>query len=167
MARMPLASDGGDHGTELALRIVSGAGDGMIGHDGNGLAKADAEVALKLSARHETGAVELVEARRAEVPDAGGRFAHLNDAAAVGLGGCEVQGGHLGERVAHGLIDCAFAEFAAVDVRDGNAEHNGCDSRGEKLEAVAEENEDVWLEPGECFGETIETDADGMQIRYG
>ena len=53
------------------------------------------------------------------------RLAHLDDAVAERLGRDEVQMRQLGDGVAHGVVDRAFGNLAAMDVRDRNAHQRG------------------------------------------
>ena len=86
---------------------------------------------------------DAVEPRRADHMHPLGRLAHLADPAGVVLGGGEVQGGHFGDRVADGVVESPFGQFAAVDVADRNAEQQRRLHRGEDFVAVAEHHHGI------------------------
>ena len=107
----------------------------------------------------ELAAGEVVERGRAGTVDAPRLFAHADDAVASGFGGGEVDVGHLGDGVAHGVVDGAFADFAAFDVRDGNAQGERDAGGGEHLVAVGDEQEQVGAHLRERVGEAEDGEA--------
>ena len=113
-------------------------------------------------AREEAAAAEVIEGGRAGVVDAPGLFAHGDDAGAGVGGGGEVDVAHFGERVADGVVDGAFADLAAFDVGDGNAQGEGDGGGGEHLVAVGDEEEQVGAEGAQRVGEGEDGDADAF-----
>ncbi len=105
---------------------------------------------------------QVVERRRAGTVDAPGLFAHGDDAIASVRGGSEVDVRHHGERIADGVVDSAFADFAAFDVGDGNAKSESDGSRREHFVTIGDEKKDVRAQLAESVGEAEGGDADGL-----
>ncbi len=70
--------------------------------------------------------------------------------------------GQLGEGVAHLVVDGALADFAALDVGDGNAQGQGNGGGGEHLVAVGDEQQQVGPPGGERVGQAEHGEADGL-----
>src|SRR5271157_245137 len=95
-------------------------GHGVIGNEDARAVKIEAEPLLHLNAREQRAATQMIERGSAGAMDSPRLFAHRNDAVASVVGRGEVDVTHLGERVSYGVVDGAFADFASLDVRDGN-----------------------------------------------
>jgi len=102
----------------------------------------------------------VIERRRSGAMNAPWFFAHGDDAVAGSEGGCEVNVSHFGERVANGVVDGAFADFTAFDVRDGNAQGQGDGSRREHFVAVGDQEEKIGAKCAEMIGKAQRGDAD-------
>ena len=75
--------------------------------------------------------------------DALGRFAHLDDAPGIRLGGDEVQVRHLGDGVTDGVVHGPFGRFAAVGMGHRDVQDERRLGRRQHLEAVALDDDDV------------------------
>ena len=101
----------------------------------------------EMVAREELGFFQVVERGRAGSMNAPRFFAHGDDAIAGSECGCEMNVSHFCESVANGVVDCAFADFTAFDVRDGNAQGERDRSRCEHFVAVGDEEK----KSGACY----------------
>ena len=84
--------------------------------------------------------------------DPPGLLAHLPYARGVLFEGHEMDVAHLGDRVAQLLVDGALGELAARDVRDRQVQDRRGGGRREDLVAIAQQDDDVGLKPGEGVG---------------
>ena len=85
----------------------------------------------------------MIERGRTGAMDAPGLFAHGDDAAARGFSRGEMNVGQLGEGVADLVVDGALADFAAFDVRDGNAQRERDAGGRQHLVAVGDEEQQI------------------------
>ena len=76
--------------------------------------------------------------------------------------GSEMDVAHLGERVAHGIVDGAFADFAAFDVGDGNAKGQRNCSGSQHLVAVGNEQKRSGRIWPEAVRQAESSHADGL-----
>ena len=73
-----------------------------------------------------------------------------------------MNGRHLGERVAHLVVDGALRNFASFDVGDGNTQRKRNRSGREHLIAVGNEQQKIWPPCGKRVGQAENGDADGL-----
>ena len=86
--------------------------------------------------------------------DTPGLFSHRDDASAGIVRRSEMNVTHLGDRVPNGVVDGAFADLAAFNVGDGDAQSK-CDGGGsEHFVAVGDEQEQVGAQATKQVGET-------------
>jgi hypothetical protein len=94
--------------------------------------------------------------------DAPGLFAHGNDARFCIFRGSEMDVAHFCERVANGVVDGAFADFAALDVGDGNAKGQGNACGSQHFVAIGNEKEQVRANLRQRIGQRKSGQADGF-----
>src|SRR5258706_10773821 len=87
-------------------------------------------------------------------------FTHGNDAVARGEGRSEMDVRHFREGVANGVVDRAFADFTALNVRDGNPEGERDGGGSEHFVAVGDEEKKVGTKCAEVIGKAQRGDAD-------
>ena len=104
----------------------------------------------------------MIEPRRAHVEHALRVLAELDRAAAIRLGGDEVKMRHLRNAVSDSLVERPLCRLATVEVRDGNPGDERGLCRSEDLEPVAEQHDDVGVEPGEGVGEPDHAESDRL-----
>ena len=164
IAEQNLAGDGFERG-EQRVRFaggVAGDGGGVIG-DQDGRRQFDAKPGLQLLTAHQDAAPQMVERRRSGAMHAPLLFAHGDDAGARRLGGCEMHVAQLGERVADRVVNGAFADFAAFDVRDGDAQRQRDGRRRQHLVAVGDEEQQIGTHLAQAVGEPERRHADGFR----
>jgi hypothetical protein len=105
---------------------------------------------------------DAVQPRRADDVDVDGVLAHAPDAVGAGLGGREVEMGHLGDRVAGVLVVAAARAVAAVDVAQHQAGERGRDRRRQDLGSVPEDEHDVRAEGLVGIGHAHHAYANGL-----
>ncbi len=115
----------------------------MIGHDGWRRLEVDVECLLQFRSGQQLAACEVIERGGPGTMDPPGLFAHADDAGSCCIGGCEVNVRHLGESVADGVVDGAFADLSAFDVRHGDAQGESDAGGGEHLVAVRDQQQQV------------------------
>ena len=89
-------------------------------------------------------------------------FVHGDDAAARFERGSEMDVAHLGEGVAHGVIDRAFADLATFDVSDRNAQGKRDGSGREHFVAIGNQEKNVRAHLAEAIGQAERSHANGL-----
>src|SRR5208337_3137891 len=69
---------------------------------------------------------------------------------------------HLRQGVAHGVVNRAFADFAALDVRDGNAQCQSHGGGGQHLVAVRDQEQQVRPQASKQIGQAEDGNANGL-----
>jgi hypothetical protein len=68
----------------------------------------------------------------------------------------------LGKRVSHRIVNCALTDFAAFDVRNGDAHRNCGGCGGQHFVAVSYEEKQIGPPRRECIGEAQDCDPDSF-----
>jgi hypothetical protein len=102
---------------------------------------------LNLCAAEERTAAQVIERRRAGAVDAPLLLAHGHHARPRQFRGSKVDVAQFGERVADGVVDGAFADLPAFDVRHWNAQRRGHRRGRQHLVAVRNEQQQVGTHP--------------------
>jgi len=106
---------------------------------------------------------KLIKRRAAREMHSPRFFAHMKDAFAGVLRAGEVEVSHFCNCVADGVVDGTFADFATLDVGDGNAQSEGNGGRSEHFVAVGGEEDDVGAHFSQGVGQAEGRDADGFR----
>src|SRR5208337_1519544 len=104
----------------------------------------EVQLFIELLARQQLVATQMVDGRRTGAVNTPLFFAEGDNTVACGESRGEVDMTHLGESMAHGVVDGAFADLSAFDMRDGNAQRQGDGSGRQQFVAVRDEQEQVW-----------------------
>ncbi len=124
----------------------------MEGDEQVAAAQPAAQSLLQLFAAQQGQAADVVQAGGADVEDARGLLAQLNDPAPIDFGCGKMQLAHLGDAVADGVVVSSHGELSSGDVSCRHAGYQ-CSLHGSKsFGAVAQHNHNVGLQFIQCFG---------------
>src|SRR5258708_3601179 len=137
-------------------------GHGMISDKDRWLFDADLQDGFESFTRAQSAAPQVVQRRCAGPVHAPLFFVHGNDAAPGFLGGSKVNMAHLGEGIAYGVVNRALADFAALDMRDGDPQGQRYGSRREHFVAVGDQEKNVRAHLPKTVREAHRSDADGL-----
>ena len=74
-------------------------------------------------------------------------FSHGDDSLPRGFGRGKVDVGHFGQCISHGIVDRALTDFAALDMRDGNAKGQCNGSGRQHFIAIGNQQKQVRARP--------------------
>jgi hypothetical protein len=105
----------------------------------------------------------MVEGRRPHAVNPPLLLAHRDHAPPCGFGGREMNVAQLRQGVADRVVDRAFADLAALDVRDGDSQRNRHGGRRQQLVAVGDEEQQVGPQAAQHVGQADGRHADGFR----
>ena len=126
----------------MGPRQFGAIGVGVLQHDEVIRIARQPDRRQRLARRGKGAAHDAVDVRRAGVPHPLRRLAELDDALALPLVLREMQVGQLGDGVTMDIVDAA-GNVAGLDVGDDHAHLHRAHRRGERLAAIAEQQQDV------------------------
>ena len=93
-------------------------------------------------------------------------LAHRNHPCPRPLGRSEMNMAHLGERIADSIVDRAFADLAALDMRHRNTQRQRHRSRRQHLIPVGDQQQNIRTHRPQQIGKTQRRNADGLRHPY-
>src|ERR1700722_1214173 len=138
----------------------------MVCDQHGGMFQRDSQASPKLLASVKRSPAQMVERRSSGSMDAPRFFAHRDHSLPRALRRSEMNVAHHRERISDCVIDRAFANFPAFDVRDGNAQRQSNGRRREHFVAIGDKQKYIWTYAAENFRKAKRGDTNRLGNSY-